>query len=100
MSLEIHMRNLLLGCATVAMALVAGLVSAAEKTVTLRVNNMSCATCPPVVKKSLGGIDGVSRVEVSIEAKTAIVTYDDAKTDVAALIDATTNAGYPSRLAE
>ena len=42
----------------------------------------------------------MSRVEVSLEAKTAIVTYDDAKTDVAALIDATTNAGYPSRLAE
>jgi mercuric ion binding protein len=94
------MRKLLMGCATVVMALVAGLVSAAEKTVTLRVDNMSCATCPPVVKKSLGRMDGVSRVEVSLEAKTAIVTYDDAKTDVAALIDATTNAGYPSRLAE
>jgi mercuric ion binding protein len=74
--------------------------AAAEKTVTLRVDNMSCATCPTVVKKSLGRMDGVSRVEVSLEAKTAIVTYDDAKTDVAALIDATTNAGYPSRLAE
>ncbi|MGH8586524.1 MAG: mercury resistance system periplasmic binding protein MerP [Gammaproteobacteria bacterium] len=94
------MRKLLMGCAAVAMALVAGPVSAAEKTVTLRVDNMSCATCPPVVKKSLGRIDGVSRVEVSLEAKTAIVIYDDAKTDVAALIDATTNAGYPSRLAE
>lgn len=94
------MQKLLMGCATVVMALVAGLVSAAEKTVTLRVDNMSCATCPPVVKKSLGRMDGVSRVEVSLEGKTAIVTYDDAKTDVAALIEATTNAGYPSRLAE
>lgn len=94
------MRKLLLGCVTMVMALVAGPVSAAEKTVTLRVDNMSCASCPPVVKKSLGRIDGVSRVEVSLEANTAIVTYDDAKTDVAALIDATTNAGYPSRPAE
>ena len=50
------MRKLLMGCATLVMALVAGLVSAAEKTVTLRVDNMSCATCPPVVKKSLGRI--------------------------------------------
>jgi mercuric ion binding protein len=82
------------------MALVASPVSAAEKTVTLRVDNMRCVTCPPVVKKSLGRIDGVSRVEVSLEAKTAMVTYDDAKADVAALIDATTDAGYPSRLAE
>lgn len=94
------MRKLLLGCVTMVMALVAGPVSAAEKTVTLRVDNMTCATCPPVVKKSLGRIDGVSRVEVSLEANTAIVTFDDAKTDVAALIDATTNAGYPSRPAE
>jgi periplasmic mercuric ion binding protein len=100
MSLEMNMRKLLMGCATAVTALVAGLLSAAEKTVTLRVNNMTCATCPPVVKKSLDRIDGVSRVEVSLEGKTAIVTYDDAKTDVAALIDATTNAGYPSRLAE
>ncbi|MGH8628200.1 MAG: mercury resistance system periplasmic binding protein MerP [Gammaproteobacteria bacterium] len=100
MSLEINMRKLPLGCATVVMALVASLVSAAEKTVTLSVNNMTCATCPPVVKKSLGQIDGVSRVEVSLEAKTAIVTYDDAKTDVAALIGATTNAGYPSHVAK
>ncbi|MGQ0595620.1 MAG: mercury resistance system periplasmic binding protein MerP [Gammaproteobacteria bacterium] len=100
MSLEIHMRKLLLGCATVVAVLVAGLVSAAEKTITLSVNNMTCAACPPVVKTSLGRIDGVSRVEVSLEAKTAIVTYDDAKTDVAALIDATTNAGYPSHVAK
>ncbi|MGH8588612.1 MAG: mercury resistance system periplasmic binding protein MerP [Gammaproteobacteria bacterium] len=94
------MRKLLLGCVTMVMALVAGPVSAAEKTVTLRVDNMSCASCPPVVKKSLGRIDGVSRIEVSLEANTAIVTFDDAKTDVAALIDATTNAGYPSRPTE
>ncbi len=94
------MRKLVVRGATVVMALVSGLVSAAEKSVTLRVDNMSCATCPPVVKKSLGRIDGVSRVEVSLETKTAIVSYDDARTDVAALIDATTNAGYPSRLAE
>ena len=94
------MRKLLLGCVTMVMALVGSPVSAAEKSVTLYVDNMTCATCPPVVKKSLGRIDGVSRVEVSLEAKTAVVTYDDAKTDVAALIDATTDAGYPSRLAE
>ena len=63
------MRNLLLGSVTVVTALAVGLVGAAEKTVTLRVNNMSCATCPPVVKKSLGRIDGVSRVEVSLDGE-------------------------------
>jgi len=33
---------------------------------------------------------------VSYERKDATVTYDDAKTNVDALIKATTNAGYPS----
>jgi hypothetical protein len=33
-----------------------------------------------------------------IPDKTAVVTFDDAKTAVPALISATTNAGYPSAL--
>jgi mercuric ion binding protein len=40
---------------------------------------------------------GVTRVEVSLEQKTAVVTFDDAKASVADLVKATTNAGYPSR---
>ena len=71
-----------------------------EKTVTLNVDNMYCASCAPVVKKSLGRVEGVIQVEVSRETNTATVTFDDTKTSVAALIEATTNAGYPSRLAK
>jgi periplasmic mercuric ion binding protein len=33
---------------------------------------------------------------VSYKDKSAVVTYDDAKTNVNALTTATTNAGYPS----
>jgi periplasmic mercuric ion binding protein len=73
---------------------------AGEKTVTLNVDNMYCASCGPVVKKSLARIEGVTTVEVSRETNTATVTFDDAKTSVAALIEATTDAGYPSRLAK
>ena len=71
---------------------------AAEKTVTLAVQNMYCAACPHTVKASLKAVPGVSRVSVSYEAKTATVTYDDGKTGVKALTAATTNAGYPSAL--
>jgi mercuric ion binding protein len=35
-------------------------------------------------------------VAVSYQDKTAVVTYDDTKTDLKALTAATTNAGYPS----
>jgi mercuric ion binding protein len=49
------------------------------------------------VKQSLTKVAGVGNVAVSYEKKTAIVTYDDAKTTLAALTAATTHAGYPSR---
>lgn len=69
---------------------------AAEKTVTLAVQNMYCAACPSTVRKSLQAVPGVAKVVVSFQNKTAVVKYDDAKTDVKALTTATTNAGYPS----
>lgn len=69
---------------------------AAEQTLTLAVKNMYCAACPHVVKASLQSVPGVKQATVSYKDKTATVTYDDAITDVKALIAATTNAGYPS----
>jgi mercuric ion binding protein len=69
---------------------------AAERYVTLAVGNMYCAACPYTVKASLEAVPGVAKVVVSYKDKTASVTYDDARTDVKALMQATTNAGYPS----
>jgi periplasmic mercuric ion binding protein len=85
-------------------ALTAGLLApgaafAAEQTVKLAVSNMYCASCPHTVRKSLSAVPGVSKAEVSYEQKTAVVTFDDQKTSVEALIRAVTNAGYPSKLA-
>ena len=73
-------------------------VLAGEKTVTLTVQNMYCSACPITVKSSLEAVPGVAKAVVSYEDKTAVVTFDDAKTGVPALISATTNAGYPSAL--
>jgi mercuric ion binding protein len=67
-----------------------------EQTVTLAVKNMDCATCPYTVRVSLRAVSGVKNVVVSMENKTAVVTYDDSKTDLKALTAATTNVGYPS----
>jgi mercuric ion binding protein len=71
---------------------------AGENTVTLTVQNMYCSACPITVKSSLEAIPGVAKAVVSYADKTAVVTFDDAKTGVPALITATTNAGYPSAL--
>jgi periplasmic mercuric ion binding protein len=69
---------------------------AAEKTVTLGVKNMYCASCPHTVKASLLAVPGVTNVIVSMADLTAGVAFDDSKADVQALVKATTNAGYPS----
>ncbi|MGH6851707.1 MAG: mercury resistance system periplasmic binding protein MerP, partial [Methylocella sp.] len=69
---------------------------AAEKTVTLAVQHMTCAACPRTVKASLQRVPGVTNVVVSAEDKTAVVTFDDSRAGVDALVKATTNAGYPS----
>ena len=47
---------------------------AAQKTVTLAVPGMYCATCPITVKGSLTAVPGVAKVQVSLAKKTAIVT--------------------------
>jgi mercuric ion binding protein len=68
-----------------------------EQTVTLAVENMTCASCPYIVKRSLAAVPGVSNAQVSFKTKSATVTFDDQKTNVTALTDATTKAGYPSQ---
>lgn len=69
---------------------------AASKTITLAIPSMTCPVCPITVKKALDAVPGVSKVDVSYARKDAVVTYDDTKTNVAALTKATANAGYPS----
>ena len=69
---------------------------AATKTVTLSVPGMTCAACPITVKKALSKVAGVQKIEVSLEKREAIVTFDDAKTNADALTKATANAGSPS----
>jgi len=83
-------------CAAVAVFVLASPVWAGSKTVTLTVSNMTCVTCPITVKMALTKVEGVSKADVDFDKKEAVVTFDDAKTNAAALVKATTDAGYPS----
>jgi periplasmic mercuric ion binding protein len=84
-------------CAAASAALLFNTASfAAERTVTLAVENMTCGACPHIVKGSLAAVPGVSQVLISFKDKTATVTYDDAKAAIPLLVRATTDAGYPS----
>lgn len=73
---------------------------AGERTVTFAVDNMTCTSCPYIVKTSMAAVPGVARVAVSFEAKTATVTFDDEKTTADAIAAASVNAGYPARLTQ
>lgn len=72
---------------------------AERKTVVLQVDNMPCASCPYMVKTALLKVKGVTSAEVSLESHSATVRYDDAVTNIETLTKATTDAGFPSRLA-
>lgn len=69
---------------------------AAVRTVTLSVPGMYCEVCPITVRKALEKVPGVSKVDVSFKKKEAVVTFDDTKTSIRALEDATFEAGYES----
>lgn len=69
---------------------------ASFRQVVLKVEGMTCATCPKTVKAALTKIDGVYRVEATFEPPEAAVRFDPAQTSVEALVRATKNAGYPS----
>lgn len=90
------MRILLSIVAALSFLAIPALASTAPRTVTLSVPGMTCAACPITIKKALLNVHGVQKVEVSYEKKEAVVTFDDAKTNVGALTAATKHAGYPS----
>ncbi len=93
------MRSLLKAAALASILLApAGAAFAGERTVTLDVDNMTCASCPVVVRQALTAVPGVNRADVSYRTRTATVAFDDAKTTVEALTQATTQAGYPAKV--
>lgn len=84
--------------AAVALLTASSAYAATPQTVILDVPNMTCALCPLTVKKALQKVTGVADAKIDVNHKTAIVTFDPDKVNTAALIKATTDAGYPSTL--
>lgn len=69
---------------------------AAPRTVTLDVQNMTCAVCPLTIKKALQLVSGVQQVRVDYANKTATVQFDDSRTNAENLTEATKSAGFPA----
>lgn len=75
-------------------------VVAAEQTVTMDIQKMTCALCPLTVRKAMERVDGVQDVGVDFDSKIATVTFDDSKTTAAAVAQASTEIGYPATLVQ
>ncbi|MDV5463925.1 mercury resistance system periplasmic binding protein MerP [Leclercia adecarboxylata] len=84
-------------CALALAAVVAPVCGPPPRPSTLSVPGMTCASCPITVKHALSKVEGVSK-NVSFDKRQAVVTFDDAKTNVQKLTKATEDAGYPSSL--
>lgn len=94
------MKRIALALALAALIAAPQAALAVERTVVLKVDNMTCASCYYVVEKTLERVPGVADVVISPEEDTAVVTFDDAATNVAALTAATAGVGFPSRAIE
>jgi mercuric ion binding protein len=90
------MNKSLSALALVASVMTASTALAAERTVTFAIDNMTCASCPYIVKTSMAAVPGVEKVTVSFQANTATVTFDDARTNAGTIAAASMNAGYPA----
>jgi mercuric ion binding protein len=80
------------------MPIASGIVFAPPQIATLAVENMTCGTCPIVVKKALARVTGASVTTADFNKKTAKVAFDLDKVTFAKLIQATSEAGSPSKL--
>lgn len=66
----------------------------AERTIELPIRGMDCAACSASVRDALTALPGVAAAEVLLAAEKAIVRFDPARIDPAALRRAVEGAGY------
>lgn len=91
------MSNAFIAATLAILAAVSTPALSATQTVTLSVSELNdCPTCPIMVRQALTRVGGVAKVEILPDRGEAVVTFDDAKTNVAALLKATADAGHPS----
>tara|TARA_R110000744_G_C19329142_1_gene558389 strand:+ start:740 stop:1039 length:300 start_codon:yes stop_codon:yes gene_type:complete len=72
------------------------MATAAEQTIKLSVPDMTCISCPYMVKQAISAVDGIKAVEATMEDRSATVTFEDTLTSIEAIQQATADIGYPS----
>ncbi|ODS50840.1 MAG: Cu2+-exporting ATPase [Halanaerobium sp. 4-GBenrich] len=66
----------------------------ANKKITLKITDMSCASCAQAVEKALNKAEGVTEAQVNFAAEKAYVTFDPAQSSREQLIEVVKNSGY------
>lgn len=72
--------------------------NAEEQTVKLSIPDMSCASCPYMVKNVISKLEGIVSVEATMQDRSATVVYNDETVDVKMIQEATKSIGYPSEI--
>ena len=68
-----------------------------EQTIKLTVEGMSCNHCVGRVQKALEALNGVQKVKVDLEGKSAEVSFDSETVDQQAIEEVITAQGYAVR---
>lgn len=68
------------------------------QTINLNIDGMTCGGCVKSVTRLLEGIHGVSKVEVSLENKTAQIEFDESQTNIDTFIHAIEEGGFEASL--
>ena len=73
---------------------------AAEQTITLTVDGMTCSMCPKMVQKAISAVAGVKQCTASYEDKveTAVVTFEDSVASIDTIVAASAEIGYLAQL--
>ncbi|PTV98237.1 Cu+-exporting ATPase [Halanaerobium saccharolyticum] len=66
----------------------------ANKKITLKIQDMSCASCAQAVEKALNKAEGVTEAQVNFAAEKAYITFDPAQSSREQLIEVVKNSGY------
>ena len=78
----------------------AGSLQQGEDVIVLDVENMTWVGCIVAVRNSLKKVEGVIKIEVDIDEKTATVIVASKDVDTSLLVAAATNIGFPSVVRE
>lgn len=75
-------------------AALAGAPAPAAKSAQFTVTGMHCGHCVDRIKSALGKVKGVETVDVQLDKKVVVVTFDDKQTSSAAIQKAIEGVGF------